>query len=213
LRFACIGVCIRTRDVQQAGTTECGQTVCGSSCGGELSPGRGSAKMISDGRSDANRKVLIKRVGKNQLPTAQASGTWRPGLPVAAPCTGNGHIDLLGHRIPGQALVTEFQDLLCGGGVSRRAVAAQGDAGTPKLMAYSRPGNAQLGTDLAQGPTLCVQVGCTLNIHRATVASLSRIVIGLVNGQLSGSSLVIHQSGQTTRRKHIQKACRAVGLH
>ena len=35
--------------------------------------------------------------------------------------------------------------------------------------------NAQLGTDLAQGPALGVQVGCTLNVHRATVTSLSRI--------------------------------------
>ena len=25
--------------------------------------------------------------------------------------------------------------------------------------------NAQLGTDLAQGPALGVQVGCTLNVH------------------------------------------------
>jgi hypothetical protein len=28
--------------------------------------------MISDGRSDANRKVLIKGVGQDLLPTAQA---------------------------------------------------------------------------------------------------------------------------------------------
>ena len=33
--------------------------------------------------------------------------------------------------------------------------------------------NAQLGTDLAQGPTLGVQVGCTLNVHGATVTSRS----------------------------------------
>jgi hypothetical protein len=35
--------------------------------------------------------------------------------------------------------------------------------------------NAQLGTDLAQAPTLAVQVGRTLNVHRDTVASLSLI--------------------------------------
>jgi hypothetical protein len=38
--------------------------------------------------------------------------------------------------------------------------------------------NAQLGTDLAQRPTLGVQVGRTLNVHRATVTSLSRIGLG-----------------------------------
>ena len=31
--------------------------------------------------------------------------------------------------------------------------------------------NAQLGTDLAQGPALGVQVGCTLNVHGATVTT------------------------------------------
>ena len=46
-----------------------------------------------------------------------------------------------------------------------------GDAGTVKLIAHGGPGNAQLSTDLAQTPTLGVQVGCTRNIHRDTVAS------------------------------------------
>ena len=32
--------------------------------------------------------------------------------------------------------------------------------------------NAQLGTDLTEGPTLGVQVGCLLNVHGATVASV-----------------------------------------
>jgi hypothetical protein len=31
--------------------------------------------------------------------------------------------------------------------------------------------NAQLGTDLAQGPALGIQVGCTLNFHGATVTA------------------------------------------
>jgi hypothetical protein len=35
--------------------------------------------------------------------------------------------------------------------------------------------NAQLGTDLAQGPALGVQGGCTLNIHRATVTNPHQI--------------------------------------
>jgi hypothetical protein len=49
------------------------------------------------------------------------------------------------------------------------------DAGTAKLMAHRGHSDAQLGTDLPQGPTLTVQVGRTLNVHRATVASLSQI--------------------------------------
>ena len=44
-----------------------------------------------------------------------------------------------------------------------------------ELLADRAPMNAQLGTDLAQGPALGVQVGCTLNVHGATVTSLSRI--------------------------------------
>jgi hypothetical protein len=34
---------------------------------------------------------------------------------------------------------------------------------------------AQLDTDLAQGPALGVQVGCTLNVHYATATTLGRI--------------------------------------
>ena len=127
---ACIGVRIGARHVKHAGTTEGGETVGGSSCGSELSPGGGSAEMISDGCSDANRKVLVKGVGENLLPTAQAWGLWRPGPPVAAPGTGNSHIDLFCHLSPGQALVTQLQDLLCGGGMSGRTAATHGDAGT-----------------------------------------------------------------------------------
>jgi hypothetical protein len=41
-------------------------------------------------------------------------------------------------------------------------------------LAYGGPGNSQLGTDLTQTPTPRVQVGCTLNVHGATVTSLSR---------------------------------------
>ena len=145
----------------------------GSSGSSELSPGGGSTEMISNGRSDANRKVLIKGVGENLLPTAQAWGLWRPGPPVAAPGTGNRHIDLLGHLSPGQALVTQLQDLLCGGGMSRSTAATHGDAGTAKLIAHRGRRDAQLGTDLAQGPALGVQVGCTLNVHRATVTALN----------------------------------------
>jgi hypothetical protein len=46
-----------------------------------------------------------------------------------------------------------------------RTGAIQSEAGTAKSIAHGCPGNAQLGTDLAQGPTLGVQLGCTLNVH------------------------------------------------
>ena len=53
--------------------------------------------------------------------------------------------------------------------------ATHGDSCPRKLMAHGCPGNAQLVTDLAQGTTFGLQVGCTLNVHRATVTSLSRL--------------------------------------
>jgi hypothetical protein len=158
--------------VKHAGTTEGGETVGCSSCGSQLSPGGGSTEMISNRRSDANGKVLVKRIGEHPLPTTQAWGLWRPGPPVAAPSPGNRHIDLFCDLIPGQALVTQLQDLLCGGGM-RWSAATHGDAGLVELLAHRGPMNAQLGTDLAQGPTLGVRVGCTLNVHRATVTSLT----------------------------------------
>jgi hypothetical protein len=59
--------------------------------------------------------------------------------------------------------------------MSWRAAATHGEAGTPKLIAHGDLGNTQLGTDLAQGPTLGVQIGCALNVHGATVTSHGRI--------------------------------------
>ncbi len=53
--------------------------------------------MISDGCTDPDREVLIKGVGEYLLPMAQASGLAWTGPPVAAPGTGNGHIDLWGY--------------------------------------------------------------------------------------------------------------------
>jgi hypothetical protein len=114
--IASIGVAISTRHVKHAGTAGRCETVGGSSSSGQLRPGGRSTEMISDGCTDANRKVLVKGVGQNLLPTAQAWRLGRPGLPVAAPGTGNSHADLLCYFWPGQALVTEFQDLLCGAG-------------------------------------------------------------------------------------------------
>jgi hypothetical protein len=54
--------------------------------------------------------------------------------------------------------------------------ATQSDASPLELLAGRAPMNAQLGTDLAQGPAPWgVQVGCTLDVYRATVTSLSEI--------------------------------------
>jgi hypothetical protein len=71
----------------------------GSLRSGELGPGGRSAEMVSDGSTDADRKVLIKSIGENLLPSTQSWLLWRPGPPVAAPCTRNGHINLLGTSV------------------------------------------------------------------------------------------------------------------
>jgi hypothetical protein len=58
-----IGVHVRTGHVQHAGTTRRRKTVGSSSCGSKFSTVRCSAEMISDGRSDSDRQVLIKCIG------------------------------------------------------------------------------------------------------------------------------------------------------
>ena len=58
--------------MQHASTTEGGETVGCPSSSGEFSTCRGPSNMISDHRTNANRKVLVKCVGENLLPTAQA---------------------------------------------------------------------------------------------------------------------------------------------
>jgi hypothetical protein len=58
-------------------------------------------------------------------------------------------------------------------GLRRRTATTHGDASPTKPLAHGGPGEAQLGTDLAQGPTLGVQVGCPLNVHGDTVTSRS----------------------------------------
>jgi hypothetical protein len=45
--------------------------------------------------------------------------------------------------------------------------ATHGDTSTAKLMAHRGRRDAQLGTDLAQSTTVGVQVGRSLNVHRA----------------------------------------------
>jgi hypothetical protein len=101
--------------MKHAGMTEVGETVGGPSSSGEFSPGWGSTEMISNSCPNTDRKMLIKRVGEHLLPTAQAWGLGRPGPLVTAPDTGYSHADLFRHLTPGQALVTELQDLLGGG--------------------------------------------------------------------------------------------------
>jgi hypothetical protein len=166
--------CIGARHVKHVGTTEGGETVGGSSCGGELSTCGGSTEMISDGRSDADRKMLINCIGENLLPSAQAWKLRRPGPPVAAPGTGNSHADLLCYLIPGQASVTQLPDPLCGGRMSGRTARTHLYAGALELLADCAPMNAQLGSDLTRSPTLGVHISCTLNVHGNTVTSLSR---------------------------------------
>jgi hypothetical protein len=61
--ITCIGLRIRARHVHHLGPTEGYETVGGSPGTSQLSPGRGSAEMISDGCTDANGKVLVERVG------------------------------------------------------------------------------------------------------------------------------------------------------
>jgi hypothetical protein len=85
--ITCIGVRVGARHVINAGTVERGETVGGPSGSSQLSPGRGSTEMINDGCSDSNGKVLVKGVGENLPPTAQAWTLGRPDLPVAAPGT------------------------------------------------------------------------------------------------------------------------------
>jgi hypothetical protein len=150
-----------------------GETVGRSSGGNQLSPRRRSAEMISDGCTNANGEVLVKCVGEHLLPTAQAWGPWRPGSPVPAPGTGNRHIDLLCYLWPGHALLPELKDLLCGRRICGSTAPTHGDASTAKLMAHRGRRDAQLRTDLPQCPALGVQVGCTLNVHGATVTGLS----------------------------------------
>ena len=151
--------------MEHPGTTQRGETVGGSSCAGKFSSGGLSTKVIGNGCSYANGKVLVEGVGENLLPSAQSGRLWRPGPAVAAPGAGNRHIDLFGHVIPGQALVAQLQDLLGGGGISGWTGATHSDPGTTELIADRGRGEAKLGSDLAQRPALGVQVGCAINVH------------------------------------------------
>ena len=73
-----------------------------------------------------------------------------------------------GQEFFGVTVIRFAKDLLRRSWMSGSTAPTHGDAGTTKLMAHCRRRDAQLGTDLAQGPALGVQVGCTLNVHRGT---------------------------------------------
>jgi len=90
--------------------------------------------MVDDGCSNTNRKVLVKRVCENLLPSAQARRLWWPGVPVATPCPGNSHVDPFRHLSLGQTLVTQVEDLLGGGWVRRCADGTHGDTGATEMI-------------------------------------------------------------------------------
>ena len=68
--ITCIGLGILAGHVEHPGMVEGGETVGGSSCGGELSTGGGSTKVIGNGCSYANGKVSVEGVGEHLLPSA-----------------------------------------------------------------------------------------------------------------------------------------------
>jgi hypothetical protein len=70
--------------------------------------------------------------------------------------TGNRHIDLFCYLIPGQALIVQLNDLLCGGGMCRRTAATQQDSNAFQLITDRASMSVQLDTDLAQRPALGV---------------------------------------------------------
>jgi hypothetical protein len=81
------------------------------------------------GRDD-QRRLLVRQLqgyclAHRRVPAAIGSGleAWAVWPPVAAPGTGNGHIDLLCHLSPGKALVTQLEGLLGRGGMRRRTAA------------------------------------------------------------------------------------------
>ena len=65
----------RTGHAQPARTTEGGESVGGSSCGSQLSPGRCAAEMIRRLR-EPNGTVVVEPIGENLLPTPQACSGW-----------------------------------------------------------------------------------------------------------------------------------------
>jgi hypothetical protein len=103
-----IGVRVGARNMKHTGPVGSGQTM-GSR---ELSSGRGSTEMISNRCSHANRKVWSSASARTCCQRPKR-GLWRPGFPIATPCTRASHTHLFCHLGPAQVLVTELRDLLC----------------------------------------------------------------------------------------------------
>jgi hypothetical protein len=102
--------------------------------------------------------------------------------------------------------------------MSGRTTRTHGDAGSVELFADRAPVNAQLGRDLAQAPTLGVQVSRTLDVHCDTVTSLSRTMSGLVQESAQRQFVFICQwaatrLGEAPARRRWRRSSRAPRPH
>jgi hypothetical protein len=77
--ITCNGIRIGSGHVMHPGQTECCETVDISSCGTQLSSGRGPSEMISDHRTHSDREVLVKGVGERAA-SDPSVGTLAAGL-------------------------------------------------------------------------------------------------------------------------------------
>jgi hypothetical protein len=166
----------------------------------QLSSGGGATEMIDDGRSNTDRKVLVKRLCEHLLPSAQMRRLWRPGFPVTTPRPGNSHIDPFCHFSPGQTLVTQVEDLFGGGWVRACADRTHGDTGVTKMIMDHVRSNAHLGADLAQSPALGVQLCRALNVHGATLNELRQSSAFVVEAYgLRRCPWAVRRTGQAKR--------------
>jgi hypothetical protein len=99
--------------VKDPGVAKTSETIGRSPGSCEFGSGGDATEMINDGSPDTNGKVLVEGVGEHLLPTAQAWGVGLLRPSVAAPGTGDGHIDLFWPPDSSYASVTKLQDLLC----------------------------------------------------------------------------------------------------
>jgi len=84
--------------------------------------------------------------------------------------------------------------------VSRCADGTHGDTGATKMIVDHVPSNAQLRTDLAQGPALGVQLCRTLNVHSATLNKLRQSSAFVVEAYgLRRYSWAARRTGQARR--------------
>ena len=69
--------------------------------------------------------------------------------------------------------------------MSGRSAATHRDAGAMKLLADRGPVDAQLCADLAQGPTLGVQLRRTIDVYGVTVATTRLVVAPSLRSRLT----------------------------